>query len=62
MTIVSLVSVLAVTQISWWMAHLWSKGKSIVVFWTVLVFVVMVLALFSAVTLFCTNGTAIDLV
>ena len=62
MTIVSLVSILAVTQISWWMTRLWSKGKSIVVFWTILVFVVMVLALFSAVTLFSTNGTAIDLV
>ena len=60
--IVSIVSVLAVAQISWWMSRLWRKGKSIVVFWTILVFIVMVLALFSAVTLFCTNRTATDLV
>lgn len=62
MVITFVVGSLAFVQISSWLAELWIKRKSVAVFWTILVFIVMVLGLFSAITLFCTNRTAAELV
>lgn len=56
------VGCLAFVQIVSWLSRLWTKRKSIVVFWTILVFIVMVLGFFSAITLFCTNRTGAELV
>lgn len=56
------VGILALVQISSWLSRLWIKRKSIVVFWTILVFIVMVLGFFSAITLFFTNRTPAELV
>jgi len=61
MIITFMVGSLAFVQISSWLAKLWIKRKLIVVFWTVLVFIVMILVLFSAITLFYTNRTAAEL-
>ena len=61
-SITFVVGCLALVQISSWLSRLWIKRKSIVVFWTSLVFVVMVLGFFSAITLFCTNRTSAELV